>query len=80
MLKIADLDHAVAHRGISVISHSIPEKLGVIFTPQVAEYVINTKKHDMKCHLYADNTQLYNSRQLEDIDVFGRVYHVVSLM
>jgi hypothetical protein len=26
-------------------------------------------KNDMKCHLYADDTQLYNSCQLKDIDV-----------
>jgi len=51
---------------------SVPQ--GSVFGPlefeAYTEDIVDVlEKHDMKCHLYADDTQLYNSCQLKDIDV-----------
>ena len=36
-------------------------------------------KHDVKCHLYADDTQLYNSSQLKDTDMLrSRISHCIA--
>ena len=55
-----------------IVDCSVPQGsvLGPLQFEAYTEDIVDVlDKHDMKCHLYADDTQLYTSCQLGDIDV-----------
>ena len=55
-----------------IVDCSVPQGLvlGPLKFEAYTEDIVDVlDKHDMKCHLYADDTQLYTSCQLGDIDV-----------